>query len=401
MSGQPSSKAGAKPISAATTAGAAGKPAGPSAVKPLASAPGIVPVVSPAKAATGVPPKMPTAKVGSPPVIAKAAAPVALASQMPAAPVPQALRPVPPKNRGSTSSDGVGAVDVVPMSLTGTAWPCNVPSNAQASQLFSADRARADKDGPSGKLWSSLTETETNALMGQQSSLDLTALRHATLVRWRLANALETKPPPGSPVDVAALEQLLNEADAALSKVQVPDAATEAVRAGYASARRALAKEAVALSEVAAEFAQHAAADAAARKATKKYQHVARIVATTTNTAKIALRSKVLWAGFAVSLLGAGAFHGYRYLQERNAPKTGPSYSAAGMHGYKNDSTGVTVLHSVDPTIPVNEAELAKLKAEAEASGKRVHQVGLGEYIIAPKDMRIMGDPSQKPPAQP
>jgi len=371
-------------------------------VKPLTAPPTIAPVASTSKPSpNGVPPKLGAAKVGGAPVVAKATAAVAPANLMPAAAVPQALRPVPPKNGTSSPSGGVGAVDVVPMSLTATAWPCNVPSLAQAAQLLTSGSARADKDGANAKLLSSLTEIEMSAVTGKRSSVDLTALRHAVLVRWRLVNALETKPPAGYPIDMPALEGLLNEADGALSKLQVPEAATDAVRAGYASARGSLAKHAVALSEIAAEFAQQAAAEAVAHKSTKKYQRVARIVATTTDTAKMALRSKVLWAGLAVSLLGAGAFHGYRYVRERNAPNTGPSYSAAGMHGYKNDSTGVTVLHSVDPTKPVNEAELAKLKAEAAASGKRVHQVGLGEYIISPKDTQIMGDTSQKPAAQP
>src|SRR5262252_8134850 len=249
MSGQPSSKAGAKPGATAATSGPAPKPAVPPAVKPLPSPPGIAPASRSRPSPNGVPPKVGAAKVGGPPVIPKATAAVASANQTTVAAVPQALRPVPPKNRVSPSSDGVGAVDVVPMSLTATAWPCNVPSVAQASQLLSAESARAGKGGASGKLWSSLTEIERNALMGRRSSLDLTALRNAVLVRWRLANALETRPPAGSPIDVSALEGLLNEADAALSKLQLPEGATEAMRSGYASARGALAKDAVALSE--------------------------------------------------------------------------------------------------------------------------------------------------------
>src|SRR5215472_1955676 len=112
MSGQPSSKAGVKPGASTAPSDPAAKPSGPPAVKPVTAPPTITPVASTSKpSSNGIPPKLAAAKVGGPPVVANATAAVVPANQTPGAAVPQALRPVPPKNGTSTPSVGVGAVD--------------------------------------------------------------------------------------------------------------------------------------------------------------------------------------------------------------------------------------------------------------------------------------------------
>jgi hypothetical protein len=150
----------------------------------------------------------------------------------------------------------------------------------------------------------------------------------------------------------------------------------------------------VALSNFAAEFAQQAAA-AVTDKATKKYEKVARLVAASADTTRIALRSKLLWAVLGTSVLGAVAFHGYRYLHAKNAPVSGPNYSVAGMHGFKSESSGIAILHPIDPTKPIDPAAIEQLKAQAEASGKTVHEVGPGQYVIAPSKLHVPGGGQQ------
>src|SRR5262249_33261518 len=155
-----------------------------------------------------------------------------------------------------------------------------------ASRLVSGSGSRGKDDQAIENVLDSLTEVELGALSGRPSPLDLSTLKEAVIVRLRLASALETKPARGAPIEMGALERLLREADSALTQLQTPEVATQTVRAGFASARAALAKDAVALSNFAAEFAQHAAAEAAAHKATKKYEKVARFVAGGADTAK-------------------------------------------------------------------------------------------------------------------
>jgi hypothetical protein len=404
-------KANAKPIRSAPGV----RPVVP-AVKPLSKpAPakvgaakppqkgGLSPAMKPpavAKPAVGVarvpqvPPTTPTQPLRTPPMVkpsSKVRAPLASAGQPVSAPQPQATAP-----RSSTSAPAADEQAPQPSTVT---WPCGVPGMEEASRLLSGDGSQGKHDEAIEGLWNSLTEVELGALLGRPSPLDLSALKEAVIVRWRLANALETKPARGAPIEVGALERLLNEADIALTKLQTPEAGTETERASFASARAALAKNAVALSNFAAEFAQQAAVEAATNKATKKYAPVARLVAASADTTKIALRSKLLWASLGVSVLAAVGFHGYRYLHAKNAPVSGPSYTAAGMHGFQNESSGIAVLHPIDPSKPIDPVALAQLKAQAEASGKTVHEVGPGQYVIAPSKLHLPGGSASQPPA--
>ncbi len=248
------------------------------------------------------------------------------------------------------------------------------------------------------KLRSQLTEVESSSLKAGGGAIDLSGLRNAVVTRFRLAAALGVKPEPGVAVDSAALEELLDETDVVLSILQLPEAATERVRAAFSAARSAMAKDAVALSEIAAELARRAAEDAAAAKSTHKYQHVARIVAAGGHTAKTALRSKVLWAVTAISFLGAGAFHGYRYLKAGSEVQVLMPDAPPGMNGFKNEALGISVFQAYDKTKPVDPEMVAQLKKKAEATGKTLHEVGPGEFILAPSSMKI---PDLAPPSKP
>jgi hypothetical protein len=98
-------------------------------------------------------------------------------------------------------------------------------------------------------------------------------------------------------------------------------------------------------------------------------------------------------------VLGALSFHGFGYLHAKNAPVSGPSYSAAGMHGFQIESSGIAVLHPIDPSKPIDPAALAQLKAQAAANGKTVHEVGPGQYVIAPSKLRVPGGSASQPAA--
>ena len=398
------------------------------------SAPGVRAVVPSVKPVSKPPPAnvaaaKPLPKGGSspamkPPAVAKPPPGVARGPRVPPTTATQALR-TPPKVKPSSNPRAPPAsaglplsapprLAAVPPSSTSApaandqasqapliaTWPCSVPGMEEASRLLSGEGSQGKHDEAIEGLWNSLTEVELGTLLERPSALDLSALKEAVIVRWRLANALETKPARGALIDVGALEGLLKEADTALTNLQTPpEAATATVRASFVSARAALAKNAVALSNFAAEFAQHAAAEAATNKATKKYEKVARLVAASADTTRIALRSKMLWVGMGLSVLGAVAFHGSRYLQAKNAHVNGSSYSAAGMHGFQNESSGIAVLHPIDPSKPIDPAALAQLKAQAAASGKTVHEVGPGQYVITPSKLHLPGGSATQPPA--
>jgi hypothetical protein len=345
---------------------------------PLAAARPQVPPTTPTQALRTPPTVKPSSKVSAPP------APAGKSVKAPRQPISR------PSSTSEPADDQASQAPSIPT------WPCGVPGMEEASRLLSGAGSKGEHDEAIEGLWSSLTEVELGTLLERPSALDLSALKEAVIVRWRLAHALETKPARGVPVDFGALEGLLKEADIALTKLQTPpEAATAAVRASFVSARAALAKNAVGLSNFAAEFAQQIAAEAAASKATKKYERVARVVAASTDTTRTALRSKLLFVAMGLSVLGALAFHGLQYLHDKNAPVSGPSYSAAGMYGFKNESSGIAVLHPLDPSKPIDPAALAQLKAQAAANGKTVHQVGPGQFVIAPSKLRVPGSSTQ------
>jgi hypothetical protein len=250
-------------------------------------------------------------------------------------------------------------------------------------------------------LLGQLSEIESLALYGRPSPVDLTPLRNAILTRWRLAVALELRPPPGTAIDGGALEALLTEVDAVLANIQASADGNEAVSAAIAATRGALARDAVALSEIAADEAHRAANAAAEAKATKKYQHVARLVSVSSETAKVAVRSKLFWAIAIVSVLAAGAYHGYRYLAPRPPPAVSslPIDLPPGVSGFKDDSRGIIVLTVPDRQQLPDAAALQQLKAKAEATGKAFHQIAPGEYILAPPAMKIpdAASPPQEP----
>ncbi len=373
-----------KPVSKAPPAQvAAAKPPPKGGVSPATKPPAVA--KSPLGVARGpkAPPTTPTQALRTPPMVkpsSKPSAPSTSAGLPVNAPPRQAA--LPPSSTSAPAADDPAS----PAPLMPT-WPGSVPGTEEASRLLSGAGSQGKHDEAIDGLWNSLTEVELGTLLERPSALDLSALKKAVIVRWRLAHALETKPARGAPVDFGALEGLLKEADIALTKLQTPpEAATAAARASFVSARAALAKNAVALSNFAAEVAQQVAAEAAINKATKKYEKVARIVAASADTTRIAFRSKVLWVGVGLSVLGALAFHGFRYLHAQNAPVSGPGYSAAG---------GIAVLHPIDPSKPIDPAALAQLKAQAAASGKTVHEVGRGQYVIAPSKLRVPGRSTQ------
>jgi hypothetical protein len=68
------------------------------------------------------------------------------------------------------------------------------------------------------------------------------------------------------------------------------------------------------------------------------------------------------------------------------------------MHGFQIESSGIAVLHPIDPSTPIDPAALAQLKAQAAANGKMVHEVGPGQYVIAPSKLHLPGGSATQPP---
>src|SRR5262249_52090662 len=143
-------------------------------------------------------------------------------------------------------------------------WPANVASPALAEKLLKGAEAPELLRPSIKRVQETLSPLERAALYGEAVPFDSAPLRDAVLVRWRLTAAIElqpaaeaeaepaaAEPEPRRPrVDLAALEQLLTDADVALAALRAPDQAVEELKAGFSAARGTLAKEAVRLAEV-------------------------------------------------------------------------------------------------------------------------------------------------------
>src|SRR5712692_1388516 len=243
------------------------------AVAPLAAAPPVPPLAAKGKGVASVPSPPPAGSTTRPTLAPPGA--IGVAGVSPTALESKSLFDFLDASSGQSLSGTTSAsASVQPTDFGGALWPSGVPQPERALDLLRGKVHDETWSATLAKLRSQLTDVESSVLKPGGGAIDLSGLKNAVLTRFRLAAALSVKPEPGVAVDGAALELLLDETDVVLSKLKLPEAATEPVRAAFSAARSAMARDAVALSEIAAELARRAAEDAAASKATRKYQHV-------------------------------------------------------------------------------------------------------------------------------
>jgi hypothetical protein len=272
-----------------------------------------------------------------------------------------------------------------------------VPSRAVALQAIRGELERPELVEPTRKFLAALSRAETDALWDDSGAAPhLHALRQGVLTRWRLETALSLKPEPGAAVDVAAMEELLAEVDGVLGQLAAPEDADGDLKAGFASARGALARQAVTLSEYARAVGE-AAAKVAAAAAQTKYKHVARMVSMGARQPS-ARKPRLVYVLFGVVLLGTGGFHLWRYQLERTSPPPPPPVAGVptGMTGGTDPRTGVTVIRGKPGS-----AELEKMYKQAEAAGKVLRQIGPDLWISFPQGMPMPNLPPPPPPPSP
>jgi|GEM_PF-3886274 len=292
-------------------------------------------------------------------------------------------------------------------------WPANIATAAVAEKLLKGSDAPEPLRSSIKRVQETLSPLERAALHGEVLPFDPAPLRNAVLVRWRLVAAIELQPasepesqPNSAPaetesrplrVDLAALEQLLTDADVALASLRAPDDSYEEIRSGFNAARAVLAKEAVRLAEASRALAHQAALEAA-DTAKQKYKHVsARLlsISSVKRGARKAGQSKALWISLAVSAAAAGVFH---VLRSKAAiePYLANVVHVGALTGVRS-TTGQITVYQTAPDMPVNPAELQSLKAEAEASGKAVHEIAPNQFIVAPVELKIPEPPPNVP----
>jgi hypothetical protein len=264
------------------------------------------------------------------------APPAPPAASAPAAPAPASavgalfddmdLKDEPPV--AAPAGAGLAAPLAQPAAARGD-WPATVPSAGEAADALASGIAGVFAPAGSplaivAEVMAGMSPLERAVLLGEPQPIDAEPVRRAAIMRVRVAVALASAPPPGAPVDVAAVSALLGEIDALLTQVNALAAsAPPELQPIVEQVRNEVVKEAIDFSEVAhrvgseAAAGEHAAAGAtaAARRATR-----ARIVSVASDAERAIEREethhrRLLYVVFALACLGAGSFHGYRYYR--------------------------------------------------------------------------------------
>jgi hypothetical protein len=235
-----------------------------------------------------------------------------------------------------------------------------------------------------------LSELEREVFTGGAPGLDAAPIRHAAVLRLRVALALATRPPPGASVDGAAVAELLSEIDALLGAVKgLLAAAPPEVQASLEAIRNALVKEAVDFSEASHELGLADSATLAARPAASRPVAATRVVAVRSGTSEpeavARRRSRFMWVVLAVAVVGGAAFHVYRWKQMDQA--------VAELRTYPGQPDGMRLLPAppgatTRELVPLkgrpDRAQVEKFKEQQRLLGKTVTETGVGGLLIRP-----------------
>jgi hypothetical protein len=363
---------------------------------------------TPAPGAAATPVQTFTAPAPTPPMLQRAAATAA-----PAVPAPRAVTPSPEPARrvplapavlegtAAASSPGpeadaapAGTGEPAPSPLPAPpaaappsyagAWPAGVLGGKDAERLLAAAvTGAATEPGPArataAQTAEALSDLERRALADIAVPVDAALFRRASALRLRVALALGTAPPAGSPIDSAAVQALLAELDSTLAELKAAAEGGESPHPGIALLRKVLVKEAIDLTDAVNRIApaQAPAIKTPARPATRLLSNRSGVEGVS------APRVGRGWLALLVlAALAAGAFHGYRLLARKPLVPP-PSFGSApqGAVGVRQGPVSVVVPESgklLDP------AQVERFKAQEEAKGNTVKEVAPGTYVSVP-----------------
>jgi len=382
----------------------------PAAMAPAAPLPPPAAVVTaassaPARSAPALapPPRSSTpAVLAAPPRIARA----------PAAPPPIAAAPPAPATPGASSvaalfedlhhegrhqpDDGAGARSRA-AAEPAMPWPANVPGREESGVALAL--ALSGEALPPGSplaaaaaVVASLSDIERAAISGSPLPLDAGPIRRAAVMRVRVAAALATAPAPGGEVDAAEVSAFLVEIDGLLEEVNALAAgATAEMQASLEAVRHALVKEAIDFSEAAqpalADGEQAPASAAAARTARTRLLSQSPKAREERTPDK---RRAFMIAALVVSTIGAGAFHGYRYLLRSRAYDDAPTRIGAPASSVvvaAPSPSAAAVVRSKDGR-PFTPEELKRLSDSEALKGNSVILMAPGLVMIVPAGQR-------------
>jgi hypothetical protein len=271
------------------------------------------------------------------------------------------------------------------------AWPTSVLSGADAAGILVAALhgrwPEAPLRKPTEDLVAGLSLAEKGALQGVDLPYDAVPVRRAAALRWQVAAALATLPPPGAPVDHEAVKGILAGIDVELAALKsVPEAAGPEAQRAMENVRHALVKEAIDLTEA----QQQVLPAESVKEITSSYKVApatsSRSVGRTT-FAPVETRAPErsqpwgLIVVFGGALAAAGAYHGYRYVN-RPRPTAGAVTGApVGASAVVAPGRKLVVLPAGPRPDP---AEVESFKNLERAKGNEVVEIMPGTFEVRP-----------------
>ncbi len=343
-----------------------------------------------------------TSPIPTPPAVTPPVAPVA---PPPVASVvaPPPVAPAAPEEIAMDSifeGEGMTGASPLPGPPAGMAPPAGtILSGTWPATVLSAEEGLSVVKGALSGLWpeqrlrsitesvvASLSAAEKAAALGQPFPVDAAPMRRAVGLRWQVAAAIQTLPPVGSPVDQRAVQEILEGIDQVLAELRTgsDDSVPEALRSVEA-VRHALVREAIDLTEALQKVAP---ADVVVEITTSRKAHRPQPTPAPRPVQPVVVAEapsrQVPWGLVIVlvaAVVGATAYHGYRYVNRPGSPISPIAGAPSGTLGAIGLEEKLVVSpggKSVDPR------ELENFRNLQKTRGAEVREILPGTFVVAP-----------------
>jgi hypothetical protein len=268
-------------------------------------------------------------------------------------------------------------------------WPATVASAAAAEALLASALRGAPASGvvaeAAGRVARVLSPDERAALTGGPVAHDPSLLRAAAALRLRLELALATVPAAGAPFDGPAAQALLGEVDAVLALVKAAAGAAEpALAASLDPIRLALVDGGVALAGAHARLTPEAADAPVAPAPALSSRAATRVISNENAHPSDAAPAggKGIWIALGAVALLTVAYHGYQFATR---PPYEPLASLPGAPAqtYLINQGKSQVLRAYAGA-RVDRVEMERFRAQEQARGNVVRELGAGIWVIEP-----------------
>jgi hypothetical protein len=334
-----------------------------------------------------------------------------LPDTLPAAPAVSGPAPAPGEPALDLFND-LGATAVTPAPAGGApqgraersgpaAWPATGPDAAEAEQLLREVLAGTPSLSPLRsvveQVAAGLSPLERQAFTADGSPVDAEVIRRAAVLRLRTAAAMADRPPPGTPIDGAAVAELLSEIDGLLGAVKgLLDEAPLGAQVSLEAIRNALVKEAVDFSEACHAMGGVEAPAAAAPQRITGRAAAARVLSVNAGVdAEDRPQERRRRLGPLVTLvvvLATGAaFHAWNLFTA--PPRQPPATFEGAPAGTMAIQSGKSYFLVALPGQKVNGADLEAYRQREARRGNQVREVGPGTWSIEPASAGSGGSP--------